>query len=1092
MLVDKFFGAYQSRDLEGLMKLWSEKSPDFAASRKSFEKDFASYSQIRLKSLAVKLVAPVGKSVTVRVTVELVAVDAKIAEQARDLEMNRTLQLVNEDGALKIWRYVTCEEEIAASLAERLSEQERRALLANEKEFVNVKLVQAIINQGQAQYDKADGARALVLYSLALEIANELGDRADSARALRGVGSIHIDRGDLTGALGFFERSLKIGEELGDKRLVFGAMTDIGRIHTNLGDYDKALACHRRARALAEELGDRRGIAVALINSAVVSSNQGGNIAALEDLNGSLSIARDLHDTGMVLTALNLIGSAQQEVGNYPDALEHFEEALGLAKETGNKRFIAILMNNLGNLYTSLGNYRRAMEIEQSGLLAAEAIDFQRLIPSLMLNIGNLHYYQGNLSQSLGHYQDALARAEKTGNRKQAALLLTNIASVYNAEGDYVRALESGKSGLKLTEETGAKSLTTSALCEIGLTYQSMGDYPAAMNSFQRSLQIAEEIGEQTRVIVAVHNLADLCESQGDHSRALDLARRAAEMSKQAGSPETLWSALTIAGKSYRALDQREKARQSFETAIATIEQLRDSVAGGEEDRQRFLETRVAPYHLMADLLIGDGEAAKALAYVERAKGRVLLDVLRSGKIDVSKAMTAEEQRQERELRSRTVSLNSEISQQELEKIPDARKLADLNERLVRARSEYEEFQIKLYATHPALKAQRGDLPPVTLNESMALMADDTAALLEFVVTKDKTFLFVLSRRRSANRDAPDLHVYTIDIKQEDLASKIRNFTRRLAGRQSGFQPLASQLYDLLLKPARLQLKGRTSLVVVPDGVLWELPFQVLQPSADRYLIQDYAISYAPSLTVLREMDRHRANSGGVNPPPAKTLLAVGNPAIGRETAGRINAFLMDEKLGPLPEAEKQVAMLRKLYGARATRVYIGGEAREERVKQEAGSYRILHLATHGILNDASPMYSHLVLTQTGTGGTEDGLLEAWEIMKLDLNAELAVLSACDTARGRFGAGEGVIGLSWAFFVAGCPATVVSQWKVASTSTTELMIEFHRRLVASSKKAAAPISKAQALRQASLKLLRSRRYEHPFYWAPFVLVGADR
>jgi CHAT domain-containing protein len=135
-------------------------------------------------------------------------------------------------------------------------------------------------------------------------------------------------------------------------------------------------------------------------------------------------------------------------------------------------------------------------------------------------------------------------------------------------------------------------------------------------------------------------------------------------------------------------------------------------------------------------------------------------------------------------------------------------------------------------------------------------------------------------------------------------------------------------------------------------------------------------------------------------------------------------------------------------------------------------------------------MYSHLVLSQTGTSDSEDGLLEAWEIMKLKLNADLVVLSACDTGRGRVGAGEGVIGLSWAVFVAGCPATVVSQWKVASASTTELMIEFHRRLLASNRKAGAPTSKAEALRQASLRLLRSRRYRHPFYWAPFVLVGA--
>jgi CHAT domain-containing protein len=166
----------------------------------------------------------------------------------------------------------------------------------------------------------------------------------------------------------------------------------------------------------------------------------------------------------------------------------------------------------------------------------------------------------------------------------------------------------------------------------------------------------------------------------------------------------------------------------------------------------------------------------------------------------------------------------------------------------------------------------------------------------------------------------------------------------------------------------------------------------------------------------------------------------------------------------------------------------VGTEAREERFKAEGGSYGMLHLATHGILNDASPMYSYVLLSQEGNQ-KEDGLLEAWEMMNLNLKAELVVLSACETARGRVGAGEGVIGLSWALFVAGSPTAVVSQWKVESASTTRLMVEFHRQLKTGMESPESKMSKAQALQQAALKLLHSRQYAHPFYWAGFVLVG---
>jgi CHAT domain-containing protein len=183
---------------------------------------------------------------------------------------------------------------------------------------------------------------------------------------------------------------------------------------------------------------------------------------------------------------------------------------------------------------------------------------------------------------------------------------------------------------------------------------------------------------------------------------------------------------------------------------------------------------------------------------------------------------------------------------------------------------------------------------------------------------------------------------------------------------------------------------------------------------------------------------------------------------------------------------------MRQIYGAAKSKVYIGAEASEERAKAEAGGYRILHLATHGILNNSSPMYSHLLLAQSEGAGNksgEDGLLEAWEIMKLDLNTDLTVLSACETARGRVGAGEGMIGLSWALFVAGCPTSVVSQWKVDSASATELMLEFHRRLKSQMGSPVAPISAARALREAALKLQRTKEYRHPFYWAGFVVTG---
>jgi CHAT domain-containing protein len=192
-----------------------------------------------------------------------------------------------------------------------------------------------------------------------------------------------------------------------------------------------------------------------------------------------------------------------------------------------------------------------------------------------------------------------------------------------------------------------------------------------------------------------------------------------------------------------------------------------------------------------------------------------------------------------------------------------------------------------------------------------------------------------------------------------------------------------------------------------------------------------------------------------------------------------------DASLGSLPHAETEVRRIASLYGAGESRVHVREDAREELVKREAGTFKVLHFATHGILDDESPLYSRLLFSRP-TSAAEDGVLEAHEIMRLNLDADLAVLSACETGRGHVGAGEGLIGISWAFFVAGCPTTVVSQWKVNSASTTELMIEFHRALRSVSPKTR---TRAEALRRAAMKVRSNPAYRHPFYWAAFVLVG---
>jgi len=932
-------------------------------------------------------------------------------------------------------------------------EEQRAALLVAEKELVTVGLRKSLIVQGKQQEISGKYQVAFEHYNLAKRVAEQINDQAGLAESLSSISYIHYLQGRYQEALETVRQALSIGEALGDEEQISFALRGAGLIYTWQGDFNLALEYYRRALSLNDTQTNK-------LRAAQISNN---------------------------------VGNVYYWQGNFPLALEYFQKGLRAAEELKSKRGIVITLSNISNVYFWQGNYSLAMENYRKALSLAEELGDKKVVAHNLGNIGYIHEAQANYDVALEFYSKSLAQLESLGDQSAASNMLTTIGTVYLAQGQHRLALEYTKKSLALHEKLGLKKGIADVLNNIGAVYQAQGDRSLAREFYEKSLTLAGEIEDRSGTANALNKLASLHQTQGDQSSALSLAERAATIALEIGDRESYKDARTTAGRAYRALDRVDEARESFTGAIATIEALRAQVSGGEQEQQRFFENKVAPYHAMVELLIAQNKPDEAFAYAERGKSRVLLDVLQSGRVNINKAMTMPEQEQERRLKSMSVSFNTQITRENSRPQPDKAKLADLKVRLQKSRLDHEAFESGLYAAHPELKTRRGVTQPATLEELAALLPDARSALAQYVVTDDKTFLFVLTPSGAKTSKPIDLNVFTLDVKRKDLAARVGRFREQLARRDVRFAASARELHALLLAPAHRELQGKRTLVIVPDAALWELPFQALQPAANRFLIEDHAVSYAPSLTVLREMKRARRKNPRGAPTSAATLLAFGNPTLGKPTMERVKSVLMDGELNPLPEAEKQVQALGRLYGATNSRVYTGAQAREERVKAEAGNYKILQLVTHGILNDASPMYSHVMLAQNNDGAdkssAEDGLLEAWEMMNLDLNADLVVLSACETARGRVGAGEGVIGLTWALFVAGSPTTVVSQWKVESASTTELMLEFHRQLQSKIKTRQANISTAKALQSSALKMLRSNVYRHPFYWAGFVIVG---
>ncbi len=859
--------------------------------------------------------------------------------------------------------------------------------------------------------------------------------------------------------------------ELVTPDLVFGLAKQARELLIQ-GKQAEGLAISDLALNIAQRLNDKRGMFFTLRLKGGVARSRGDYKQALEYFEQCLKLAEEIGDKTIIGDALNSLAIIAAYQSDYPKALALFQRNLKIKEELGNKIDIAVELSNIGNIYIYQGDKARALENYQRSLMLAQEVGDKSGMAATLNSIGNLYHSQQNYAQALEYVQQSLKLKQEVGDRLGVARALNNIGVIYSEQGQYAPALDYLQQSVSLLEELGDKLVLVEAWHYIGGVYLLQGEYEKSLNYNQRALKPAEELGNNQLMSEILQNISESYLRLGQYREAGEFAERAASLAARFGIPDILWSAKTVAGKAHLALNQPDPARQDFLEAIAPIEKLRGQIAGGEQNQQRFFENKIAPYQAMVQLSLTQQDTSAALTYAERAKGRVLLDVLSRGRVNITKAMTAGELKRDRELSAELASLNTQLLRLKTQSKPPDAQVADIQARLDKTRLEYEAFQTSLFAAHPELKVQRGETQPLTLEQATSMLPDDQTAILEYVVAEDKSYLFVI--RKSAG-----IAVHTLNVKGTELAQMAESFREKVAERDLTIKQPAQRLYDLLIKPAEAQLRGVRRLRIVPDGVLWNVPFQALHQGQRGYLLEQYAVSYAPSLSVLREMRRRATALRNTQ----STLLAMGNPALNGDTVVKVRFTRRDEPLTPLPEAEKEVSTLGRLYGP-GSRVLIGSQAREATVKADASRYRVLHFATHAILDDRNPLYSHIVLSRTADDTQEDGLLEAWEIMKLDLNAELAVLSACETARGYIAAGEGIIGMSWALFVAGSPAAVVSQWKVDSARSSELMIEFHRNLLQKR------LPKSEALRQAALKVFRGP-YNHPAYWAGFILIGED-
>jgi len=946
--------------------------------------------------------------------------------------------------AQSVQRQITNEAELAAALCGvEETEASRDALLTAYPQLIDVRLWQEVTRRAVDAFYQESPERAVKTYAVSIQIAAKLGDTKLLGKTYYNLARTFSGMTQPDKAIESYERSREYFGQAGLKRDLIYVLADIGAIYFNKEDYQKAKEYSDQSLTIADSV---KALSVP--------------VGSYPDDFGR---ARALH----TLAEIDLRNGAQEE------AIERLQRALALYEQLSSQNsnynyYIAGVYSALGKVYPETGDYTRALFCLNKALDLAKASYDQDAVANILNSIGFLYMEQEDYAQAKEHFDRSLKIYVAEANQAEASKVSLNIGVLEQRQAHYEAALSQFNFSLQAAKATQITDVQIAAGEGIGVALTAKKDFVGALKILSENLALAQQTKNKTREIELIWRSAQAHHEMGNYPQAVKSADAAANLARATRLPKLLYLATTTLGQSYAADHRSELAIQTLKQAVDQLELMRDQVAGSEVESQLFLEDKVSSYHALVDLLVKKDKPLDALLVAERAKGRVLLDVLKSDKADRAKLLTPSEKEETQRLNRRISVINERIRMSDGS---NSSSLGSLYRELDTARLKYQSFQDALYATHSELRLRSGHTSLLTSADLKGLPLNNQA-YLEYVVSKEQVYLFVMTR--SASEDMK-LKVYSIPTKPEELAQKVDQFHQMLADRRPDYASLAHELYVALIEPAARQLKDINTICLVPDGFLWNLPFQALLNRSDLYLIEEHPVFYVPSLGVLSEMAKHsHENSNRL-----ASLIAFGNPLL---TTGRTAG-----EDCPLPEAETEVTAIARTFSKRNAKIFIGREATEKVFKMQAPSYSLVHLATHGVIDNRQPLYSHLLLTLTEGEVENDGRLEAREIMNMKLSADLAVLSACETANGRIAPGEGVIGMSWSLFVAGTRSVVVSQWKIDSASTAHLMYRFYQSL---SSNRSMKNKKAEALRNAILVTTKGR-YRHPFYWAAFVVLGLN-
>jgi CHAT domain-containing protein/Tfp pilus assembly protein PilF len=951
-----------------------------------------------------------------------------------------------------------------------------------------------LFSQAAAETGKYDFKGAVERYARASVLFRETKTPAGLEAALHHLALSYNDSDDEDRALLAYQQALKVARQLKDLRGQGRILANVGVAYANLDQQEMAISYYQQSAKLFHSSGDRQRELAISVNLAICYERLGRYDEAIGYYARALSAAREQRNRFLEAHSLAGLGWNHFSLGNYDKAVDYDEQALPVLREVKDRKTEGMTLHNLGIVYHETSRFDDALHYYQEALQILREVKDRRGEAAVLANIGRLNEDLGQFDRAVAFLEQTLSVQREIKDRGREAVTLTDLAGAYRDLNDYQKALQSDEQALSILGEINDRGFQVITLKDIGLTYASLGQQRKAIGYYNQALALERDVKGSNNDAEILNALGEANRSLPDSAKAISYhtqALAASRVTKDLGE-ESL--ALTGLMNAWNDMGQRRLATFYGKQSVNALQSLRSSIRGLDQDLQKsFLKKNEKPYHALAELLIAEGRLGEAEQVLGLLKRDEYFEYIRrdageraslSGRADFTPEEVDWEQRY-REIGGRLMAIGAERGELITKKTltsAETRYLQQIEEDLKAGNIAFDKFLGDL-TQHFSAKPEVNAKVVEELREEEGFMADlrelPAGTVAIYTLAGDDKFHAILR--------TPDAQkAYEYPIKAVDLNRKVFEFREAVQDPRRDPRPLAAQLYEILIAPMAedLQQAKAQTLMWSLDGVLRYLPLAALYDGR-QYLIEQYRISVMTLASNTRLKDR---------PSEEWSLAGFG------VTKGHGDAE-------PLPDVAYELAGINAILPGevRLDEQFTESSMRETLFKR----HPVVHIASHFRFQPGDESKSFLLLGD----GAHLSLAELKTLPNLFGGVQLLTLSACNTA---LGDGTEVEGFGTLAQRQGAKAVVASLWPVADNSTSLMMREFYRI-----RESTPGITKLEALREAQLELLRgvakfesnqSRRgdlysiegdkvlplfkgeagpspYAHPYYWAPFFLMG---